>query len=236
MKKMKETKGITLIALVITIIVLLILSGVTISQIAGQDSAPEKAVQAKKENEVGAAKDVATMLVTEKIQGYYEEKYVKSPVTTTATNQLAYIVEKLGNGETTGDYTVKVTSAGTITVTKGTGANAETLATGSVSNDGVIAWGDSLSKVINFTITSDYKNLEIPLEAEYGMTWNEWENSEYSKKLKDTGTDFGTGARTGFPGEYQMVLSGYLHGWIIFETEGPEDGMAYEIIGEMEPT
>ena len=132
----KGNKGITLIALVITIIVLLILAGITIAQITGQDSAPEKAAQAKVENERGAAKDAATMLVTEKIQGYYEDKYVKVPAATTATNQLAYIAEKLGSGVTTGDYTVTVTAAGTITVTKGT----ETLATGTVSNDGVITW------------------------------------------------------------------------------------------------
>ena len=137
----KGNKGITLIALVITIIVLLILAGITIAQITGQDSAPEKAAQAKVENERGAAKDAATMLVTEKIQGYYEDKYEKTPATTTAANQLEYIAEKLGSGVTTGDYTVTVTAAGVITVTKGT----ETLATGTVSNDGVITWDGTVT-------------------------------------------------------------------------------------------
>ena len=35
MKKMKENKGITLIALAVTVVVLLILVGVTISQVTG---------------------------------------------------------------------------------------------------------------------------------------------------------------------------------------------------------
>ncbi|MBP3802134.1 MAG: hypothetical protein J6I85_09010 [Clostridia bacterium] len=118
---------------------LLILAGVTIAQITGQDSAPQKAAQARRENELGAAKDAATMLVTEKVKDYYEDKYVKTPATTTATNQLAYIAEKLGSGVTTGDYTVTVTAAGAITVTKG----GETLATGTVSTDGVIRWDGS---------------------------------------------------------------------------------------------
>ena len=38
-----KNKGITLIALIITIIVLLILAGVTINALTGSDAAPEKA-------------------------------------------------------------------------------------------------------------------------------------------------------------------------------------------------
>ena len=53
----KGTKGITLIALVITIIVLLILAGVTISQLTGSDSAPAKANEASQKNAIGEAKD-----------------------------------------------------------------------------------------------------------------------------------------------------------------------------------
>ena len=74
----KGNKGITLIALVITIIVLLILAGVTIAQITGQDSAPQKAADAKLENEKGAAKDEATMLAAQYVQEYMEKKYVQN--------------------------------------------------------------------------------------------------------------------------------------------------------------
>ncbi len=48
-----SNKGITLIALIITIIVLLILAGVTISQITGNESAMEKATEAREKNEQG---------------------------------------------------------------------------------------------------------------------------------------------------------------------------------------
>ena len=44
-KNLRKSKGITLIALVITIIVLLILAGVTINAIVGNESAMEKAAQ-----------------------------------------------------------------------------------------------------------------------------------------------------------------------------------------------
>ena len=43
-----SNKGITLIALIITIIVLLILAGITIASLTGSDSAPAKANEAKK--------------------------------------------------------------------------------------------------------------------------------------------------------------------------------------------
>ena len=52
MIKLKDHKGITLIALVITIIVLLILAGITIAQITGQDSAPQKATEAREKNDL----------------------------------------------------------------------------------------------------------------------------------------------------------------------------------------
>lgn len=48
----------------ITIIVLLILAGITISQIASQDSAPNKAAEAKVENDKGAMKDTANLVTT----------------------------------------------------------------------------------------------------------------------------------------------------------------------------
>ena len=53
----KNHKGITLIALIITIIVLLILAGVTIAAITGNESAPNKAVEARQKNEQGAEFD-----------------------------------------------------------------------------------------------------------------------------------------------------------------------------------
>ena len=53
----KQSKGITLIALVITIIVLLILAGVTINTLFGNESVLEKASEAKEEDAHGKVKD-----------------------------------------------------------------------------------------------------------------------------------------------------------------------------------
>ena len=60
-KELKQSKGITLIALIVTIIVLLILAGVTIAQITGNESTPNKAVEAKNKNEQGAEMDAISV-------------------------------------------------------------------------------------------------------------------------------------------------------------------------------
>lgn len=52
--KSKRNKGITLIALVITIIILLILSAVTISTLTGENGLFKRAIQAKKQTEIAA--------------------------------------------------------------------------------------------------------------------------------------------------------------------------------------
>ena len=153
-KELKQSKGITLIALIITIIVLLILAGVTIAAINSNESAPNKAVEARTENQRGAAKDSATLLVAEKMQGYYEDKYVNR--TSNAGTILDYLksANVLGgtDGVTTGEYTVKIETnpadetTGKITVTKGTGANAEVMATGIIDASGKITW-DSVPNV-----------------------------------------------------------------------------------------
>lgn len=63
MNKIKNTKGITLIALVITIIVLLILAGVTISTLTGDNGILSKAQSAKIKNEKASEKEQIELAV-----------------------------------------------------------------------------------------------------------------------------------------------------------------------------
>ena len=57
MKKYNENIGITLIALVVTILILLILAGISISMLTGQNNILNKAGQAKEETEKGKEKE-----------------------------------------------------------------------------------------------------------------------------------------------------------------------------------
>ena len=62
MKKVFEHKGITLIALVITIIVLLVLTGVTIASVTGENGILKKAVEAKDKTVLSDLKDQVAIL------------------------------------------------------------------------------------------------------------------------------------------------------------------------------
>ena len=63
LKKANKEKGITLIALVITIIVLLILAGVSIAMLTGQNGILTQAQNAKKLTEQASAKEKIEMAV-----------------------------------------------------------------------------------------------------------------------------------------------------------------------------
>ena len=62
--KLKKNKGITLIALVVTIIILLILAGISISMLTGQNGILNRAIDAKEKTQVANEKEaigLATM-------------------------------------------------------------------------------------------------------------------------------------------------------------------------------
>lgn len=70
--KSKQNKGITLIALVITIIILLILAGVSIATITGDNGVLNKAAQAKEDNEFAAVKEAIKLAATEHTSYLYD--------------------------------------------------------------------------------------------------------------------------------------------------------------------
>ena len=63
-RKLSESRGITLIALVITIIVLLILAGVSIATLTGQNGILTQAQNAKTETEVAGEKEAISLAYT----------------------------------------------------------------------------------------------------------------------------------------------------------------------------
>lgn len=123
---LKENKGITLIALVITIIVLLILAGVSIAMISGDNSILAKASTAKEENQKGEVNTAIAMAVTEVLTKYYAGDIVATEITianivTAANNYSDYsftaetdkIVVKNGTAIIT---ELTVTGAGTVNI------------------------------------------------------------------------------------------------------------------------
>jgi len=72
MKKIRNQKGITLIALVITIIVLLILASVSIAMISGDNGILSKAGEAKTKNEIANLKEQFNLLKINELMERYE--------------------------------------------------------------------------------------------------------------------------------------------------------------------
>ena len=78
---MKNQKGITLIALVITIIVLLILAGITIAMLTGDNGLLTKSQQAATDNAIAGAKDIVAMNVQKGITDYLQDYYSNDSAT-----------------------------------------------------------------------------------------------------------------------------------------------------------
>ena len=75
---MKNNKGITLIALVVTIIVLLILAGVSIAMLSGQNGILNRASQATWKSKLGDAESTVALSVSNYLTDYYAVKYTGS--------------------------------------------------------------------------------------------------------------------------------------------------------------
>ena len=137
----KQQKGITLIALVITIIVLLILAGVTIAMLSGNDSAPKKAQEAAADTKVAEAKEQAALDVVDKYTTFMAGKYQTNTITSatfTAYVQSLTGTDALGNGRT--NYTIETsgTHANKIKITPKTSDNK--IVRGTITNGGSIDW------------------------------------------------------------------------------------------------
>lgn len=146
---MKNNKGITLIALVITIIVLLILAGVAIAMLSGDNGILTRASDSKVANEIGAKKDEVNMAAAEGITEFYEKKYVTEDLGEDTV--LMSVVSKIKAG-TTGDLTVAVDPTAptktdvTATVTITSTSKPDLNSTGTIDKDGKITWVDKFKK------------------------------------------------------------------------------------------
>lgn len=125
---MKGNKGITLIALVITIIVLLILAGVSIAMLTGDNSLLGNAQRTGPYNDIGAAKDEIGLAFNSAMQAYYENTYAGGTAVTfeTAVNNAISPFKAQGaetsnakNHGCTVSYDGDDTKAGTVTISKG---------------------------------------------------------------------------------------------------------------------
>ena len=106
-RKMRNTKGITLVALIVTIIVLLILAGISLNLIMGEKGITQRAVNAGKVHNISGAKEKLELQIADYAGEYYQAKYVNRSVD--ANDVGTYVLGKFSPEETTfeGNYYLK---------------------------------------------------------------------------------------------------------------------------------
>lgn len=107
----KKERGITLVALVVTIVVLLILASVSISMVLGNNGIVTKA----KETQAAQDKAYAEDVIESGLKAVQIE-VLSNTLPTSKTANVAYVVEKIADPA----FKVKADSTDTITYTKGT--------------------------------------------------------------------------------------------------------------------
>ena len=126
---MRNQKGITLVALVITIIVLLILAAVTIAALGGSNGILTNASNSQVQNELGEAKDLINLAANEGVNEYYTTTAEDSNVTVgekeIKNNVQAHVLQKISAvaNTLTSDHGM------TVLYKKGSGAASTTLPT-----------------------------------------------------------------------------------------------------------
>ena len=98
-KNLKNKKGITLIALVLTIIVLLILAGVALNLVLGEDGITGRAVNARKTQNITGATEKVELEVANLGSEFYQAKYVSGGLPSGVTTVGDYVLSKLGDGD-----------------------------------------------------------------------------------------------------------------------------------------
>lgn len=126
-------KGITLVALVITIIVLLILAGVTIAALSGENGILRRASQSVVETKVSDAKEVITTAYNAAVADYYNAKYVNADTAGTGNAQNYVATAMAADTDITGYKAV------TITVTPGSATSTVVFTVDGVTYTGTIS-------------------------------------------------------------------------------------------------
>ena len=192
MNKIKSTKGITLVALVVTIIILLILAGVTIATLTGNNGLLNKAQDAKIATEIADIKEqIQTEILGKQAENQgdisdsnletillkygtlsNEEKLIDKTLTTTKGNH-EIKVSDIFNGTTVKDAPLKPYA---LAETMG-GANSPNISGFNVENTYYVTWGT----------TAPYQpNEESKINNAPPSGWSNYNGKEWAN-IKTTG-------------------------------------------------
>ena len=169
MNRNRQEKGITLIALVITIIVLLILAGVTISLTVGKNGALSKARNAVNSNEISSAKEELEIAAADAQMAFMEAWGTNQNIDSLSF----YASTKEGENAYARNCT-RADAIGVAKVTEGTGANEEkhVYIKYITKSQAVIYFDMLVTADDSFAISKGYPAKEIPTDADELAIYN----------------------------------------------------------------
>lgn len=185
-----------------TIIVLLILAGVSLSLVAGGDGIIEKADNAVSQTNIANAKEAVNLYLSEAMMEYYSGEYLPGGTKTGGTLQEYINNNIVGNIP---GYTIEKDTKGNITVKD---KNGNELAKGGITTDGTINWGTLNTTEIG-TVTPPEPEVTVITAADIAAA----PATYYGKTIVNYGAagDEGYDAETG---KYRGV------NWKIFNVSG----------------
>jgi len=154
---MKNNKGITLISLVVTIIVLLILAGVSIAMLSGDNSILSRAKETGYKQPLANAQEVIGVNVADEITKYMNKVYIDSNASDGQTTEAGAIYTAITNAKSSlnADTATSATEYSQVTKLKvhydGTATTKGTKVTvsynkyyivGTISGNGILSWGE----------------------------------------------------------------------------------------------
>ena len=135
---MKNNKGITLIALVITIIVLLILAGVSIAMLTGENGILTQAENAKNDTSDAEVADRINMALNGEFTNLLAEGHLSRPTESTELGDESTILSANGLNDTGVTYDVEIgdtATAETVLTISATGPDSKKAISGSITYD-----------------------------------------------------------------------------------------------------
>lgn len=194
----KKEKGITLISLVITIIVLLILAGITITMLAGQDSILRQAAKAKKEieeqTEIEGVKFATTTAILNEDYKIKDKESLQQELNKTFTNASVTGSMEKGYEVTIGNNVYKVSATGEVVKQE------PEILEGDIWNVALIEYdGNYINPMTIIKLKSKYKKISL---QEYKDSY-----------LKNAVIEHGTAPYTSTEADLDDFMVGMLKAW-----------------------
>lgn len=192
-KSLKKNDGVTLIALVITVIILIILVGVSLKFAAGGDGVLHDSKNAVDLSNVETAKEQVELSVAAYQTQYYKEMYIEKTLSVNV-KMGDWIAQEYGGEDRlnkTRDYKFEITGTAPYVVTIKENNKLKEDVVGRLSSDGLLNWGKipfgmEIGDIVEYSPSGSYE-----WKAEYATSYETTDEKYLNTELKSGYDQFG---------------------------------------------